>query len=78
MYSIWAGWKLSCSSLLPWADNTGRKPCPTARGLHNFEHPRTDAVVVMAVLDESGDKILLGRNVRSICSEQGYKVRADT
>lgn len=28
-YSIWAGWKLSCSSLLPWADNTGRKPCPT-------------------------------------------------
>ncbi|KAI0663329.1 NUDIX hydrolase domain-like protein [Cubamyces menziesii] len=62
VYSIWAGWKLSCSSLLPWADNTGRKPCPTARGLHNFEHPRTDAVVVMAVLDESGDKILLGRN----------------
>jgi len=29
-YSIWAGWKLSCSSLLPWADNTSRKPCPTA------------------------------------------------
>jgi len=29
-YSIWAGWKLSCSSLLPWADNTARKPCPTA------------------------------------------------
>jgi NAD+ diphosphatase len=28
-YSIWAGWKLSCSSLLPWADNTARKPCPT-------------------------------------------------
>lgn len=29
MYPIWAGWKLSCSSLLPWADNTGKKPCPT-------------------------------------------------
>ena len=29
-YSIWAGWKLSCSTLLPWADNTSRKPCPTA------------------------------------------------
>jgi NAD+ diphosphatase len=29
-YSIWAGWKLSCSSLLPWADNKARKPCPTA------------------------------------------------
>ncbi|KAL7281494.1 hypothetical protein ACG7TL_004809 [Trametes sanguinea] len=54
--------KLSCSSLLPWADNSGKKPCATAQGLHNFEHPRTDAVVVMAVIDESGDKILLGRN----------------
>ncbi|CDO69173.1 hypothetical protein BN946_scf185042.g75 [Trametes cinnabarina] len=62
VYSLWAGWKLSCSSLLPWADNTGRKPCRTAQGLHNFEHPRTDAVVVMAVTNESGDKILLGRN----------------
>lgn len=26
---MWGGWKLSCTSLLPWADNTGRKPCPT-------------------------------------------------
>jgi len=62
MYSVWAGWKLSCSSLLPWADNTGRKPCPTATGLHNFSHPRTDAVVIMAVLNEANDKVLLGRN----------------
>ncbi|KAI0358625.1 hypothetical protein OH77DRAFT_1199791 [Trametes cingulata] len=62
VYSLWAGWKLSCSSLLPWADNAGKRPCPTARGLHNFAHPRTDAVVIMAVIDESGDKILLGRN----------------
>ncbi|KAI0047942.1 hypothetical protein FA95DRAFT_1148265 [Auriscalpium vulgare] len=61
-YSLWAGWKLSCSSLLPWADNTGRKPCPTAKGLHNIAHPRTDAVVIMAVLNEAQDKILLGRN----------------
>ncbi|KZT29078.1 hypothetical protein NEOLEDRAFT_697443 [Neolentinus lepideus HHB14362 ss-1] len=62
VYSLWAGWKLSCSSLLPWTDNAGRKPCPSAKGLHNFAHPRTDAVVIMAVVDESGDKILLGRN----------------
>lgn len=62
VYSLWAGWKLSCSSLLPWADNAGKKPCPSAKGLHNFAHPRTDAVVIMAVVDESGDKILLGRN----------------
>ncbi|KAH9858900.1 NUDIX hydrolase domain-like protein [Lenzites betulinus] len=62
VHSLWAGWKLSCSSLLPWADNAGKKPCPTAHGLHNFMHPRTDGVVIMAVVDESGDKILLGRN----------------
>ncbi|EIW62786.1 NAD(+) diphosphatase [Trametes versicolor FP-101664 SS1] len=63
VHSLWAGWKLSCSSLLPWAANpAGQKPCITAQGLHNFAHPRTDAVVIMAVIDETGDKILLGRN----------------
>ncbi|KDQ55689.1 hypothetical protein JAAARDRAFT_37099 [Jaapia argillacea MUCL 33604] len=62
VYSLWAGWKLTCSSLLPWADNSGRKPCPTAKGLHNFSHPRTDPVVIMIAIDQSGDKILLGRN----------------
>lgn len=61
-YSLWAGWKISCSSLLPWANNDGKKPCPTAKGLHNFAHPRTDAVVIMAVVDKSGEKVLLGRN----------------
>ncbi|TFK74704.1 hypothetical protein BDN72DRAFT_812662 [Pluteus cervinus] len=63
-YSLWSGWKLSCSSLLPWTDNTGRKPCPTVKGLHNFMHPRTDAVVIMIAIDETGDKILLGRGKR--------------
>ncbi|EGO00387.1 hypothetical protein SERLA73DRAFT_180970 [Serpula lacrymans var. lacrymans S7.3] len=62
VYSLWAGWKLSCSSLLPWSDNTGKKPCPSGRGLHNFTHPRTDPVVIMCAIDESGDKVLLGRN----------------
>ncbi|KIP06523.1 hypothetical protein PHLGIDRAFT_453629 [Phlebiopsis gigantea 11061_1 CR5-6] len=62
VYSLWAGWKLSCSSLLPWAQNQGRKPCATAVGLHNQAHPRTDAVVIMAVVNEANDKILLGRN----------------
>ncbi|KAF9227059.1 hypothetical protein BS17DRAFT_774870 [Gyrodon lividus] len=61
-YSLWAGWKLSCSSLLPWADNTGRNPCPSGRGLHNFCHPRTDPVVIMLVMNEAGDKVILGRN----------------
>ncbi|KAK7057642.1 NUDIX hydrolase domain-like protein [Favolaschia claudopus] len=63
-YSMWGGWKISCSTLLPWADNTGRKPCVTAKGLHNFTHPRTDPVVIMIAIDETGDKILLGRGKR--------------
>ncbi|KAI0948968.1 hypothetical protein AcW1_008696 [Taiwanofungus camphoratus] len=62
VYSLWAGWKLSCSSLLPWTDSSGKKSCLTAKGLHNFVHPRTDAVVIMAVVDESGERVLLGRN----------------
>ncbi|CCL99657.1 uncharacterized protein FIBRA_01677 [Fibroporia radiculosa] len=61
-YSHWAGWKRSCSSLLPWADNTGKKPCATAKGLHNFSHPRTDSVVIVAIVDEANEKVLLGRN----------------
>ncbi|OSX65801.1 hypothetical protein POSPLADRAFT_1052468 [Postia placenta MAD-698-R-SB12] len=32
------------------------------KGLHNFAHPRTDAVVIMAIIDEAGEKVLLGRN----------------
>ncbi|KAH9929564.1 NUDIX hydrolase domain-like protein [Epithele typhae] len=64
VHSAWAGWKLTCSTLLPWADNAGKKPCPTATGLNNFSHPRTDAVVIMTVINETGDKVLLGRNKR--------------
>ncbi|RDB24976.1 putative NADH pyrophosphatase [Hypsizygus marmoreus] len=60
-YSMWGGWKISCSSMLPWANNADRKPCPTTKGLHNFTHPRTDPVVIMIAIDETGDKILLGR-----------------
>jgi len=62
-YSMWGGWKLSCSSLLPWVDKNGRKPCLSSKGLHNFTHPRTDPVVIMIAIDETGDKILLGRGV---------------
>ncbi|KIJ25743.1 hypothetical protein M422DRAFT_216569 [Sphaerobolus stellatus SS14] len=61
-YSLWGGWKLSCTSLLPWANNEGREPCPSGTGLHNFTHPRTDPVIITLVIDETGDRILLGRN----------------
>ncbi|KAH8827884.1 NUDIX hydrolase domain-like protein [Flagelloscypha sp. PMI_526] len=60
--TLWGGWKLVCRSLLPWVDKTGKKPCPTTRGLHNFTHPRTDPVVIMAAIDETGEKILLGHS----------------
>ncbi|KAI9442540.1 NUDIX hydrolase domain-like protein [Lactarius indigo] len=62
VYSVWGGWKLSCTSLLSPFHNAGRKPCLTQKGLHNITHPRTDAVVIVAVLNEAQDKILLGRN----------------
>ncbi|ELU41680.1 ATP-dependent RNA helicase drs1 [Rhizoctonia solani AG-1 IA] len=64
-YPLWAGWKLSCTSVLPWAENQGKPPCPSSSGLNNYMHPRTDAVVITAVLDETGDRILLGRNFPS-------------
>ncbi|KAI0081983.1 hypothetical protein K474DRAFT_1703450 [Panus rudis PR-1116 ss-1] len=64
VYSQWAGWKRSCSSLLPWADNSGKEPCPTATGLHNIVFPRSDPVVVSVVVSKDGDKVLLGRNQR--------------
>lgn len=63
-FSLWAGWKLSCASLLPWASNAGGRPCPSGRGTQNFCYPRTDPVVIMVVIDKSGDKVLLGRNKR--------------
>ena len=33
-------------------------------------HPRTDPVIITAILDETGDRILLGRNVRNPASER--------
>jgi NAD+ diphosphatase len=63
-HSMWGGWKLGCSTLMPWADNTGRKPCPSGKGLHNYTHPRSDPVVIMCAIDETGEKVLLGQNNR--------------
>ena len=37
---------------------------PQRTGLHNFAYPRTDAVVIMIAIDQSRDRVLLGRNVR--------------
>ncbi|KZV73507.1 hypothetical protein PENSPDRAFT_289889 [Peniophora sp. CONT] len=61
-HSLWGGWKLACSSLVPWANNGDRKPCPTSKGLHNVNHPRTDAAIIVAITSDANDKILLGHN----------------
>jgi NAD+ diphosphatase len=67
VYSLWAGWKLACTTLLPWEANrakkVGEKPCASSIGLNNFSHPRTDPVIITVPVNETGDKILLGRNV---------------
>ena len=44
-------------------DRTGCSHLDVRVGLHNQVHPRTDAVVIMAVVNPTNDKILLGRNV---------------
>lgn len=33
------------------------------KGLHNYAHPRTDPVVIMIAVDDTRDKMLLGRGV---------------
>ncbi|GAA6012636.1 hypothetical protein JCM11491_005463 [Sporobolomyces phaffii] len=60
--SVWAGWKRSC---IPGeaADGAieGEPACVSKKGVHNFNYPRTDPVVIMAVLSPDREKILLGR-----------------
>jgi hypothetical protein len=33
------------------------------KGLHNYAYPRTDPVIIMGILDRSGEKMLMGRQV---------------
>ncbi|KAK0536157.1 NADH pyrophosphatase [Tilletia horrida] len=49
-------------STSPSFDKDGKVwPCPATQSLSNFSYPRTDSVVIMGVLNRTGDKILLGR-----------------
>ncbi|BEJ14041.1 hypothetical protein CspHIS471_0312150 [Cutaneotrichosporon sp. HIS471] len=59
-YSLWGGWKRSCVTARGTPEE--RKLCFSNTGLHNFAHPRTDPVIIMGILDETGDRMLLGRN----------------
>ncbi|WVR09506.1 hypothetical protein IAU60_006574 [Kwoniella sp. DSM 27419] len=58
-YSLWAGWKRNCLSAIQPVE--GKEPCFSTKGLHNFAYPRTDPVIIMGILDASGEKMLLGR-----------------
>lgn len=58
-YSLWGGWKRNCQTAMKEED---KSKCFANTGLHNFAHPRTDAVTIMGIIDETGDKMLLGRN----------------
>ena len=60
-----AGFKRTC----PPVDNAGassvtRPSCATRTGVSNLAFPRTDPTVIMAVVNSSGTKILLGRQRR--------------
>lgn len=41
-----------------------RPPCATRTGISNLSFPRTDPTVIMAVVNSTGDRILLGRQKR--------------
>ncbi|KAL7274131.1 NADH pyrophosphatase [Rhizina undulata] len=41
-----------------------RAPCISRKGVHNIAFPRTDPTVIMAIVNSTGDKVLLGRQRR--------------
>lgn len=41
-YSLWAGWKRGCTSVLQHLESG--QVCPSTKGLQNFQYPRTDPV----------------------------------
>lgn len=57
--SVWAGTKRQC----PDKDRVSgqRQSCISRKGLHNYQYPRTDAVIIMGIISEDGRGLLLGR-----------------
>lgn len=72
-YSLWAGYKRGCSSSLRLAadspafatafarPNDDGSVCPSSLALSNYQYPRTDPVIIMAILSPDGENVLLGR-----------------
>lgn len=59
--SVWAGWKRTCIPAEPDAGGAEAEACSSKKGVHNFNYPRTDPVVIMAVTSPDKSQILLGR-----------------
>lgn len=59
--SVWAGWKRACIPGLPSPELETPPTCLSKTGVHNFNYPRTDPVVIMAVISPDRESILLGR-----------------
>ncbi|SAM86318.1 related to NPY1-NADH diphosphatase [Ustilago bromivora] len=76
-YSLCAGYKRGCTSSLsicnrvdftinllgdtPCFDQDGLGTCPSTKVLSNFHYPRTDPVIIMAIISADGEKVLLAR-----------------
>ncbi|KAM0756506.1 hypothetical protein T439DRAFT_321210 [Meredithblackwellia eburnea MCA 4105] len=59
---IWAGWKRTCVPGEKSSSELETPPvCLSKTGVHNFNYPRTDPVVIMAILSPDRENILLGR-----------------
>jgi NAD+ diphosphatase len=61
--STHAGWKRACPPA-DTATNTERPSCATRQGISNLSFPRTDAVIIVAIVSADGQKMLLGRSKR--------------
>jgi len=65
--TAWGGYKRRCLPNDPTVTANAQLPepqkpqCINKDGRHNFEYPRTDMSVIMAVLSKDGTKVLLGR-----------------
>ncbi|KAK4703536.1 NAD+ diphosphatase, partial [Phenoliferia sp. Uapishka_3] len=57
--SVWGGWKRVCAASQDSQD--GLPPCLSKKGVHNYNYPRTDPVIIMAILSPDRESILLGR-----------------
>jgi NAD+ diphosphatase len=61
--STHAGWKRACPPV-DVATTTERPSCATRQGVSNLSFPRTDAVIIVAIVSADGQKMLLGRGKR--------------